>query len=283
MTPQIVQIRNGQAEIPLPKGLTEKTAVARFLGFTSEPFTDSYAPDFLGAFRLDNGMFTLASAYVSTLYEPPTSTVTIATGKYPGDQIFHLSEFYYPLDSRLVEKDIRRATRAKTNAAGDAWLFYHLDEDYMDDREVEIRAGVTAVFQPVIDELILGVLTATDTKPTSWPIGVPWETRNVRRNKAQLLVDFRNKAVATAIAAARERYIGWYQQNEADSHLHSLISAAITATKKAHQAARTFNIVDDKIANALKSLTEHTYLSRWDQEAAKKKKEAGDDDGGNGS
>lgn len=187
----------------------------------------------------------------------------------------HTTEFhmwlYYPIDPRTTRKDWEGATRAYANETNTGWLPAHADADHMHDREVELRAGIVAVFQPQLDNLLQAVLTATDNKPRDWPIGTPWETRQTRRLRFQKLIEFRDAAITCAITEARERHIGWYHQHPEESHLHHLVHDCITTTLA--KAGDAYTVVYGEIRAAAVSLALHPYETRWDR-AARLKAEA---------
>lgn len=172
---------------------------------------------------------------------------------------------YYPIDPRINKKDIHGATEPKSNAAGDGWLFYHDDADHMRDREVELRAGLVAVLQPEIDNLFESVVTATDTKPSDWPLGIPWENRLTRRLKLNDILKFRTEATKCLLTEARKRHVGWYHQNPHKSHLHNLVHDCITTVLRVE--GNPYSRVYAEIRNAAVSLAPHLYETRWEQEA----------------
>ena len=172
---------------------------------------------------------------------------------------------YYPLDPRTNRTDWEGATRAYPNEDNTAWLPEHDDADHMRDREVELRAGLVAVLQPVIDDLEEAVLTATDNKPSNWPLGEPWENRLTRRLKLNDVLRFRKEATKCLLAEARKRHIGWYQQNPEKSHLHDLVHDCITTTLRAE--GNPYSRVFSELRDAAVSLAPHAYETRWDQEA----------------
>lgn len=172
---------------------------------------------------------------------------------------------YFPIDPRTNEKDWHGATSAYANATNDGWLPAHCDNDHMLDREVELRAALVAVLQPEIDNLLQAVLTATDNKPSDWPIGTPWETRQTRRLKYQTMLKFREDATKCLLTEARSRYIGWYHQNPHESHLHNLVHDCITTTLRAENSPYT--TIYTEVRNAAVSLAPHTYETRWDKKA----------------
>lgn len=178
-------------------------------------------------------------------------------------------DIYYPVDPRMKKVDIHGATRAYVNPGNDGWLFEHADADHMRDREIEIRGGIVGAFQHKVDEATYAVLTATATRPSDWPIGTPWETEQTRRLKLASLTAFREKCVAKALADARERHIGWYHQNERESHLHTLVRDSITNTL----AAGSYPTISGMVNDVVEELDPHEYETRWDRLTPKVKAE----------
>ena len=173
---------------------------------------------------------------------------------------------YYPIDPRTNATDWRGAVRAYLNKAKTHWLPEHCDEDYMRDREVEIIAVLRSTFTPHIEELDRQWKITPATKPSSWPIGTPFESRAVKFLKWDTLRTFREEAIKCAITEARERYIGWYHQHPHLSHVHNLAHDCITTTL-AKAPANKYALVAGEIRNAAVSLAPHAYERRWDREA----------------
>ena len=172
---------------------------------------------------------------------------------------------YHPVDPRLIESDCEGALLAESNGDDDGWLFHHCDQDYMRDREIELRSGVIAVLQPTIDTLIESVITATDTKPRDWPIGEPWENRLVRRLRLNEMLGFRDKVIDCILEDARDNHIGWYHQNQHSSHLYNLVHDCIATTYRDN--ADTYSNVSTQIIQAAGTLSPHNYETRWDKVA----------------
>ena len=180
----------------------------------------------------------------------------------PSEQTMH---GYFPVDLRTNEKDWRRAIKAYPNETNTAWLPEHCDNDHMVDREVELRAGLVGVLQPFINKLDVSVHTATDSKPSNWPLGIPWETRTVRRLKLQSLIDFLDKALECLLTEARDRPIGWYHQNPHESHLHNLIRNCILSTL--NNPNNNFSTITSEVNSAATGLATHKYERAWDRRA----------------
>lgn len=259
MAPKI--IHRGHGDILIPKGDTTTVAAGEAL---------LAVPGMPGTLLLWNGHeFELGDFYVAGEYwQNKNSWLVEVTPRDPDTMrrpVETLMHIYYPVDPRTNETDWKGANRAYANETNDAWLPAHDDADHMRDREVELRAGLVAVLQPEIDKLVQSVLTASDSKPSNWPLGIPWETRQTRRVKLDDILRFRDAAIECLLEEARERHIGWYHQHPHLSHLHDLVHDCITTTLRAE--GNPYSRVFTEIRRAAVSLAPHAYETRWDREA----------------
>ena len=115
----------------------------------------------------------------------------------------YLMEIHYPHDPRIELVDVKGATRAYANPNNDGWLFEHRDEDAMSDHEDVLEAVAVSKFISEIDGAQVKVNEATNNTVRA---GVVTTHR--------LLTEFRDDVVATVVASAREKHIGWYDQNQ---------------------------------------------------------------------
>ena len=192
----------------------------------------------------------------------------------------YLAHLYYPIDPRMVEKDIVGATVAYPNETNDGWLFRHCDNDAMVDYEKELAAAVIGEFAEAIDGAQIKVNEATNDAVkilalTGAQIKVNEATNDavkiLARTRHAALVDFRNAAVESIVAWARTKHIGWQEQNPHEAHVHTPALQAIETVARAWQMNRSadYSRVSASVADIIKGLAKppHTYETRWDMEA----------------
>ena len=208
--------------------------------------------------------------------EDSPHNLLVRYGRDPIQPHEYLAHWYYPIDPRMVEKDIVGATVAYPNETNDGWLFRHCDNDAMVDYEKELAAAVIGEFAEAIDGAQIKVSESTNDAV---------KILAVTRHAA--LADFRNEAVEGVVSWARTLHIGWQEQNPHEAHVHTPALRAIEAVALSWQADRTaeYSRVNASVAGIIKGLAKpHTYETRWDKadriEAERKAAEAeseGDD------
>ena len=181
-------------------------------------------------------------------------------------------QMYFPVDPRTTVTDWDGAIDAVANSDNDGWLPIPCHNQYMTDREIELRSGIVAAFQPEIDELSVHVIIGLGTESHQRPLGIPWESNQTRRTKLQFLIDFRNKVIECAVAEARERHIGWYHQNPDKSHLHGIIKGCVETVRD--KPGESWTTISSNIRDVLSSLQTHEYETRWDRDSRLKKEAA---------
>ena len=186
------------------------------------------------------------------------------------------SKIYYPIDQRLSERDCDGATLAVANSDNNAWLFLHCDQDYMRDREMELRSAIITLFQPYVDKLTMAVLATPAKRPTNAPIGVPWESQLSKRVKLDNLTTIREQIIACALKHVRELHIGAYHQAPHGSHIFERVRTCIAKAAFIHkftQSAAYASVSGEMSAIIAEVSNPHDYETRWDK-AARVKAEA---------
>ena len=178
-------------------------------------------------------------------------------------------EMYYPIDLHTVLTDWNRATKAKHNADGTAWI-PDWDPDVMVDYEKELAGAVVNLFQPHIDAAQVKVNEATNAA-----------IRTSAVTKHRRLVDFRDEVAAAAVEWVQGKHLGWREQNPHEAHLHGpmLLATQVVAGVWIENRRTDYTDVTAAVSDILKDLGRpHTYETRWGQaarlEAEAKAKEA---------
>lgn len=270
MTPRIGEIVEGAGSISRPSGVTGLNELAAVAGILTKRAEPGYYPKFLGALKA-YGKFIAVEGVVYSVADWSDEDLRFDID-FTSERSYNKHtpmELYYPLDPRIVREDIEDATRVWPNESNTGWLFQRGDADHMHDREIEIRSGLVAVFQPEIDKAVYAVLTATATRPSDWPIGTPWETEQTRRVKLNSLTTFRDSCIARALAGARDRYIGWYHHHPHESHLHTLIGDSIGA----QLVSGSHGDIADAVGRVVNGLDTYDYETRWGRLTPKVKAE----------
>ena len=167
-------------------------------------------------------------------------------------------QLYYPIDPRIELVDVKGALRAYANQTNDGWLFEHRDEDAMSDHEDVLEAVAVSKFTSEIDGAQVKVNEATNAVARGRVVTLH-----------RLLTEFRDDVVATVVASAREKHIGWYDQNPHAAHVHMLVRTAIANQVTAWQTDRSadYSSISAAIGRIFKALTSHDYERRWDKAA----------------
>lgn len=183
-------------------------------------------------------------------------TVWLSLQQVPSAE--YLMELHYPNDQRIELVDVKGATRAYANPTNDGWLYEHRDEDAMSDHEDVLEAIAVSKLTSEIDGAQVKVNEATNNTVRA---GVVTTHR--------LLTEFRDDVVATVVASAREKHIGWYDQNPHAAHVHMLVRTAIANQVTAWQTDRSadYSSINAAIGRIFKALTSHDYERRWDKAA----------------
>ena len=190
------------------------------------------------------------------------------------------SKHAFPVDPRMERVDIDGATRIYENATGDGWLFAHTDSKFHHEREIELVALITALFQPEIDGRLADAISAA-----------PHDNARALANRVlwDRLLKYRDKVIECARKELRDHHIGYYHQNEEISYMYEAVLRCI------HQAIFFDRFVDSveytsikpSIDSVVSKVNLHPRETRWDKvarikaeaearEAARKAKEAED-------
>ena len=179
---------------------------------------------------------------------------------------------YFPIDQRMNRKDVAGATVAYPNEDNTGWLFRHCDQDYMSDHEAKLVAALTDAFAPMHRQLANRVMQLLVDNIVD-------RFKDAAIAKVHLMEQFHTETELLLRKWARSLYLGYYHQNEHDSHIHLPISTAIKANANAWKVIPTkltkLQTIADEVADVLsRAATLHEYETRWDQEvriAAEKK------------
>ena len=198
---------------------------------------------------------------------------------------------YFPIDPRIIEADVARATVAYPNEDNTGWLFAHCDQDWMFDHEMRLRAAAESVFGGSHRNSFLGVnigmrlLLNNDTQENR-------AAADRSRAHAQILDTFHADVVKLILHEARSRHLGYFQQNPHEGHVLAPIERAIRLVvsrwDSTPEGVANHKLIRKAVARALNTVQHrHGYETRWDQaarlEAERKAAEeaaAGDDGSG---
>ena len=168
-------------------------------------------------------------------------------------------DIYYPIDERIIESDVLRATEPYKNETNTGWLFRHCDADAMIDYEHELSAAIVAQFAPELDAAQVKVNEATNVT-----------IRNQAVANHIAIVEFRDAAVDAVVAWTRTLHIGWQEQNPHEAHVHLPALRAIQSVVTDWQTNRAadYRKVSSRVGRIIKSISgTHDYETRWDKAA----------------
>jgi len=171
----------------------------------------------------------------------------------------YLAHWYYPIDPRITETDVLRATVAYPNDTNTGWLFAHCDADAMIDYEHELVAAGVGAFAHLLDLAQVKVNEATN--PTV-------KTDAVANHYA--LFEFRETVLTSVLVWCRSLHIGWQEQNPHEAHVHRPILKALQEVAQLWQATRPdmWRKVNARVGQIETRLSRHyAYETRWDQAA----------------
>ena len=178
--------------------------------------------------------------------------------------------FYYPIDPRIVEKDVVGANRAWANETNDGWLFAHCDEDHHHDREVSLEDVAISLFQVEINKLQIDANTKLATL-----IKRPSDSSAASRElAARVKLDNMNSVLIELLSClksdTREKYIGYYHQNPDESHVHKEIAdclGQLIGKGTLSQDAKYLSVGAELRSVIARLRDKHSYEYRWDREA----------------
>ena len=177
----------------------------------------------------------------------------------------YATNLYFPIDPRIIEKDVVNATIAYPNETNDGWLFGHCDADYMRDREALLVATMTDAFAPMHRQLATAAMgTIVDN--------IVERFQQSAYERVGIMEEFHVAAEVHLRKWARSLHIGYYHQNPHSAHVNEPIEAAIraAATEWAADTARATKLqkIVTHLANVLiRAAARHDYETRWDMAA----------------
>lgn len=175
----------------------------------------------------------------------------------PGDRFEENAILYYPIDPRIIVKDVHEATIAFPNDDNTGWLFAHCDADFHIDLEKKVASDIEGEFADYIDNADTKSREATGT------------AQQDQQNRRTSLIDFRMAVRDEAIEYIRTKYIGYFHQNPHEAHSYIPMRNAVQKISTAWQRNRSveWGDVSADVSKILKGLSKpFDYKYRWENE-----------------
>ena len=223
-----------------------------------------------------NGKIACWNGHEIELVTPSSVLVSSRTGRLQISLVYpHLYELrmlvHYPIDPRMTEVDVRRATIRYPNEDNSGWLFAHCDADWMLDHERHLTSSVSDAFDEEDRKLHKALMTANHNLIISNTIENRTAFLNARQVHDNFSV-FRQETKNAIIAEANTRHIGYYHQNPHEAHIHVPLERAIEATIRSWSQNTARFSAWMQIRSAVEATlgavrNRHLYETRWDMEA----------------
>ena len=177
------------------------------------------------------------------------------------------SRMAYPIDPSMTEKDINGATIIYPNASNDGWLFAHATKSEHIDRMFIASTAMATLFDNVIEAKLQQTLASIINNPqTNQQRGVYSHWANI--------VDFKKDCTAYCHKFEKLLYIGQHKHEEG-LDLRNILLRCIKHVKAEWQKQNKYDAVSGDVNSIISHLeTDHTFETRWEQEARQKREAA---------
>ena len=190
-------------------------------------------------------------------------------GVYIGCEADHFAtKLAFPIDKRMMAKDINGATIVYPNSDNDGWLFAHATKTDHIDRIWLASTAMSSIFDRVMEDRLQQTLASIINNPQTN------QQRGVYLKWADML-DFKKDCTAYCVRFEKLLYLGQHKQ-QAGLNLRDMLLLCIKHVKTEWQKVEDkFDGVAGDVNGIIAALeADHDFETRWEQEARQKREAA---------